>query len=180
MTSVMLEKEARPTPGGQRLPRWRTIGAMGLAYLAWTSIHDWSQAHAFMINASDSLPNWAFFVEKKVMPQRGQYVFFRVPETKLIRAHFGEHPSPFGKLVYGLGGDLVNRVGRTVYVNGTAVAKIKPVSKRGEALTPGPLGRVPSNCFFVATPHPDGFDSRYADVGWVCPAQIVGTGVPVL
>ncbi len=148
--------------------------------LAWAAIHDWSQRHAFMINATDSLPNWAFFVEKRVMPVRGQYAFFRVPETRLVKAHFGEHPKPFGKLVYGVAGDLVTRSGQTVAVNGSPVAILKPVSKRGEALAPGPLGRVPPGCYFVATPHKDGFDSRYADIGWVCGGQIVGTGVPVL
>ena len=163
-----------------RLPRWRTLAALGAAWLAWASIHDWSQRHAFMINVSESLPNWAFFVEKQALPSRGQYVFFRVPETPLVRAHFGEHPGPFGKLVYGMPGDLVTRKAQTVFVNGSPVALLKPVSKRGEALMPGPLGRVPEGCYFAATPHKDGFDSRYADIGWVCARQIVGTGVPVL
>lgn len=168
--------ERRPS----RLPSWRTLGALGAAGLAWASIHDWSQRHAFMINVSESLPNWAFFVEKQAMPKRGQYVFFQVPETPLIRAHFGKHPRPFGKLVFGMPGDLVTRKAQTVLVNGSPVALLKPVSKRGETLTPGPVGRVPEGCYFVATPHKDGFDSRYADIGWVCARQIVGTGVPVL
>ena len=174
------------------LPRWSTLGALGFAVLAWAGIRDWSQNHAFMINATDSLPNWAFFVEKKQLPIRGQYVFFRVPETQLIRAHFGEHPQPFGKLVYGMPGDIVARVdelvadGRQdvvekwVTVNGKRVAPLKPLSKRGEPLAVGPTGVVPKGCYFVATPHKDGFDSRYADIGWVCARQVVGTGVPVL
>ncbi|MDP3674685.1 MAG: S26 family signal peptidase [Novosphingobium sp.] len=133
-----------------------------------------------MINASESLPNWAFLVEKRVQPRLRQYAFFRVRETPLIRAHFGDHPQPFGKLVYGVAGDLVTRDGHTVLVNGSPVAVLKPVSKRGEVLAAGPVGRVPPGCYFLATPHKDGFDSRYADIGWVCAPQIVGTGVPVL
>lgn len=133
-----------------------------------------------MINSTESLPNWAFFVEKGVLPARGQYVFFRVPETALVVEHFGHGVKPFGKLVYGVAGDAVTRSGAVVSVNGKAVATLKPLSKRGEALTPGPVGRVPDGCYFVATPHKDGFDSRYADIGWVCRNQIVGTGVPVL
>lgn len=169
-----------PDHGGTLLPRWRTLAAIGVAGLAWTALHDWSQRHAFMINASESLPNWAFFVEKRVMPRLGQYAFFRVRETPLIRAHFGEHPQPFGKLVYGVAGDLVTREGRMVLVNGSPVAVLKAVSTRGEVLGAGPVGRVPPGCYFLATPHKDGFDSRYADIGWVCAKQIVGTGVPVL
>lgn len=177
---------------GLRLPRWRTLGAVGLAVAAWAGIRDWSQAHAFMINATDSLPNWAFFVEKRKLPVRGQHVFFRVPETKLVVAHFGANTKPFGKLVYGMPGDVVARhdelVSRGTYdeieqwvtVNGVRVAPLKPLSKRGERLRAGPTGVVPKGCYFVATPHPDGFDSRYADIGWVCDKQIVGTGTPVL
>ena len=181
-----------PSARRSMLPRWRTLGALGLAGLAYLSIRDWSDSHAFMINATESLPNWAFFVDKHVMPTRGQYVFFRVPETPLIRAHFGQHPQPFGKLVYGMPGDVVARtndlvadgrqdiVEHWVTVNGTRVAPLKPLSKRGEPLAVGPTGVVPPGCYFVATPHKDGFDSRYADIGWVCAKQVVGTGVPVL
>jgi conjugal transfer pilin signal peptidase TrbI len=175
---------AAPSPrfdrGGPVLPRWRTLAALSAAGLAWATIHDWSQRHAFMINASESLPNWAFFVDKGVMPKAGQYAFFRVRETPLIRAHFGDHPQPFGKLVYGVAGDLVTRQGMTVLVNGSPVAILKRISKRGEVLATGPTGLVPPGCYFLATPHKDGFDSRYADIGWVCARQIVGTGVPVL
>ena len=120
-----------PNRPGTMLPRWRTIAAVGVAGLAWAAIHDWSQRHAFMINASESLPNWAFLVEKRVMPRLGQYAFFRVRETPLIRAHFGEHPQPFGKLVYGVAGDLVSRKGHTVLVNGAPVAVLKAVSSPG-------------------------------------------------
>lgn len=169
-------------PAGRRfrLPRWRTLLALSAGVLCWASINDWSHRHGFMINATESLPNWAFFIEKGVMPKRGQYIFFRAPQTPLIKSHFGEHSQPFGKLVYGVAGDLVTRTGRTVSVNGTPVAVLKPFSKRGEALVPGPIGRVPSGCYFAASPHKDGFDSRYADIGWVCSKQVVGTGVPVL
>ena len=169
-----------PDHVGTQLPRWRTLAAIGVAGLAWAALHDWSQRHAFMINTSESLTNWAFLVEKRVQPRLGQYAFFRVRETPLIRAHFGEHPQPFGKLVYGVAGDLVTREGRMVLVNGSPVAVLKAVSTRGEVLAAGPVGRVPPGCYFLATPHKDGFDSRYADIGWVCAPQIVGTGVPVL
>jgi conjugal transfer pilin signal peptidase TrbI len=176
MASTALPSVPRRT----RLPRWRTLLALSAACLAWAALHDWAQRHAFLINATDSLPNWAFFVDKGVLPVRGQYIFFRVPQTQLIKSHFGEHPGAFGKLVYGVTGDLVTRAGSIVSVNGSPVARLKPLTKTGEALTPGPLGRVPSGCYFAASPHKDGFDSRYADIGWVCGKQVVGTGVSIL
>ncbi len=57
---------------------------------------------------------------------------------------------------------------------------MKPLTHDGEILIQGPVGTIPDHCIFAGTPHKDGFDSRYADIGWVCAPQIVGTGVPVL
>ena len=121
-----------------------------------------------------------FVVERGTMPVRGKLAFFVVPKTPLIVAHFGRNPQPFGKIVYGMPGDVVSRADNWVSVNGARVAHLKPLSKRGERLAPGPLGRVPRDCYFMASPHPDGFDSRYADIGFVCDRQIVGTGTVVL
>ena len=165
---------------GSRLPRWRTIILIAATFLGWNALREWGEDHAFLINASDSLPNWALLVQKNVMPAKGEYIVFSPPETKLIERHFGVHPKPFAKFVYGVGGDLVDRQGGWVRVNGRPIAHLKAFSRQGEALTPGPVGRVPQRCYFVGTPHPDGFDSRYADIGFVCARQVVGTGVPVL
>ena len=163
-----------------RMPSWpMTLGivAMGMAYLATQS---WRDRHLFLINATQSLPNWAFIVERGTVPERGKLAFFAVRRTPLIVAHFGANPQPFGKIVYGMPGDLVTRADDWVSVNGVRVAHVKKLSKRGEFLIPGPVGRVPTSCYFMASPHPDGFDSRYADIGWVCPNQIVGTGSAIL
>lgn len=156
------------------------LALVGGAALVWSSLSSWSESHAFLINQTDSLPNWAFLVEKKATPTRGGYVFFKVPRTPLTVAHFGENPAPFGKYVYGMPGDVVTRVGNQVLVNGKPFMRLKPLTKRGEPLAPGPIGVVPRGCYFVGTPHPHGFDSRYADIGFVCGAAILGTGVPVL
>ena len=40
------------------------------------SIAAWQESHSFMINASESLPNWAFFVRAGKEPVKGDYVFF--------------------------------------------------------------------------------------------------------
>jgi conjugal transfer pilin signal peptidase TrbI len=57
---------------------------------------------------------------------------------------------------------------------------MKPRSRDGEVLTPGPVGRIPDGCFYVGTPHPDGFDSRYAEIGFACRKQLLGSGTPIL
>jgi conjugal transfer pilin signal peptidase TrbI len=163
-----------------RLPSWPMMALiLGLAWLT-LAAQEWRDRHLFLINATGSLPNWAFVVERGTAPVRGKLAFFVVPKTPLIVAHFGNNPQPFGKIVYGIPGDLVTRADNMVSVNGARVAHLKAVSKRGEPLTPGPLGRVPRDCYFMGSAHPDGFDSRYADIGWVCGKQLVGTGTAVL
>ena len=170
----------QPVPRGSRLPSWpMTLAIIGVA-MAYLATQSWRDRHLFLINATQSLPNWAFVVERGTAPVRGKLAFFAIARTPLIVAHFGMNPQPFGKIVYGMPGDMVTRANDWVSVNGARVAHLKPLSKRGERLVPGPVGRVPPGCYFMGSPHPDGFDSRYADIGWVCGPQIVGTGTAVL
>ena len=56
----------------------------------------------------------------------------------------------------------------------------KVASRFGEPLALGPTGTIPKGCYFVATDHKDGFDSRYAAIGWICARSVLGVGRPVL
>ncbi|WP_454887616.1 S26 family signal peptidase [Sphingomonas oryzagri] len=164
-----------------RRKRYYAALAAGAAVIAaWSGLSHWRDHHAFLINATQSLPDWAFLIERGVTPHRGDYVFFDPPHDPLVLRHFGEMPSMFGKIVYGEAGDVVTRVGRAYFVNGREVAVAKIVSHRGEPLALGPVGRIPPGCYFVGSPHPDGLDSRYAAIGWPCVHRIVGVGTPVL
>ena len=154
-------------------------GLLGFA-VALQALSSWSDRHAFMINASESLPHWALFVESGQFPERGELVVFHPGDDSLTQEYFGEKPDPFTKIAYGVPGDVVARDGSDVIVNGEVIARLKPLTKRGDELHPGPLGEVPDGCVFAATPHPDGFDSRYSHIGFVCAHRIVGTGVPIL
>jgi conjugal transfer pilin signal peptidase TrbI len=58
-----------------------------------------------LINTTQSLPNWAFFIDKHRVPQRGDFVVFAPPVTPIITAHFGKISPPFAKRVYGMPGD---------------------------------------------------------------------------
>ena len=150
-------------------------GALGL-----TALSSFATSHALMINASPSLPYWAIWTSRTGIPQRGDIIVFTPPASPLLKKHFGTHPQPFGKIISGMPGDLVTREGRTFRVNGRPVATAKLTSRLGEPLALGPAGRVPDNCYFVTTPHKDGFDSRYAAIGWICRERILGTGRPIL
>lgn len=166
---------------------WRRLGArtvllcgLGTAALVLSALARFSDTHALMLNLSPSLPYWAIWLEPAHAPARGQIVVFLPPRSVLLTAHFGSKPRPFAKYVTGLPGDVVTRVDRRFFVNGRYVVLAKPSSKRGELLALGPTGTLPAGCYFVATPHPDGFDSRYAAIGWICGPRILGIGRPIL
>ncbi len=136
--------------------------------------------HALMLNLSPSLPHWAVWLDRTVQPQRGDLAVFLPPRSQLLRRHFGPKPPPFAKRVLGMAGDRVTERGRTFYVNGSAVAYAKPASRHGEPLALGPTGVIPAGCLFVAAPHKDSFDSRYAAIGWICRPEVLGKGTAVL
>lgn len=166
--------------GKRRWLPWALVGGLAAVLSAHSALAAWQRDHALMINSSESLPNWAFFVEKNADPKQGDYVFFAPPRTPLLLRHFGNNPSPFGKRIIGLPGDIVSHAGSSVLVNGKVVARMKPLTRIGEKLTAGPTGAVPQGCYYVGTDHKDGFDSRYAEIGFVCRRQILGTGTPIL
>lgn len=156
------------------------IAVLGIVCSAWLALDEWSKSHAFMINASESLPNWAFFVGSGRFPERGEYVVFHPGHDPLTEKYFGKEPEPFAKIAYGIPGDTVIRSGDVVLVNGEPVAQLKPLTRRGDPLEAGPTGVVPAGCVFAATDHKDGFDSRYSAIGYVCGDRLVGVGEPIL
>lgn len=167
-------------PWRPRKRLWGTLAVCVVGVLSFSAISAWQESHVFLINTTDSLPNWAFLIKRHKLPARGDYVFFEPPQSGLLRRHFGAKPRMFGKIVYGMPGDAISHVGREVAVNGRPVVQLKPFTRLGEPLTPGATGRVPPGCYFAATPHKDGFDSRYAEIGFICARQIIGTGEPIL
>jgi len=165
------------SPAWGRLVLWGGLGAVALAL---STLGAFSRDHALMINASPSLPYWAIWLERGAAPKRGDIILFDPPTSPLLVKHFGKEPKPFGKRVSGLPGDLVTEKDRAFFVNGRLVAKAKLTSRLGEPLALGPTGRVPPGCYFVTTAHKDGFDSRYAAIGWICAPRILGVGRPIL
>jgi len=174
---------AAPVTEERFRPRKRLWAALGLFIAGGVSLNalaEWRDTHALLINSSQSLPNWAFVIHKTATPARGEYVFFVPPAAPLVVRHFGAKKQMFGKIVYGMPGDVVEHRGADVIVAGKLVAHMKPVSKFGERLVPGPTGVIPRDCYFVGSPHKDGFDSRYAAIGFACASKIVGVGKPIL
>lgn len=156
------------------------------ALAGWRTLDQTARSHLIFINRSPSLPNWAYIVERGAQPARGMVSFFKPPRGKLIEMQFGSDPAPFGKIAYGLPGDRVERDGNRVFVIAAGSRKprqvgvLKPVSARGARLAAGPTGVIPAGCYYMGSPHRDGFDSRYAAIGFVCRGQIIGTARQVI
>jgi conjugal transfer pilin signal peptidase TrbI len=163
-----------------RLARWILLACCAALLAGLTTLRRWRDNHALLINASTSLPNWAFFVDRAAVPARGDLIFFSPPPSALLTRHFGANLRPFGKRVLGTGGDRVSVRGRLFMITGRPVARAKAASRLGEPLALGPVGVIPPGCYFVATAHPDSFDSRYAAIGWICRSRILGVGRAIL
>lgn len=151
----------------------RTAGHVkrwALVYVGLVAIALWFQTnYAFGLNASPSLPHRLFFIHKGEMPGRGDFVAFRW-------AGGGPYPAgvTFIKVLAGVPGDEVTRNGEGFHVNGVAVGVPKSVSRQGQALEPGPTGRIPEGRYYVQAGHPDSLDSRYRLTGWIHASQIIG------
>ncbi len=124
---------------------------------------------AIGLNSSASLPNLVFLVHKGEIPARGQYIAFRWPGGGPYDAGV-----TFVKIVAGVPGDTVTRVGREFFVNGDFVGRAKSRSHSGARLELGPAGELPPGRFYVRALHPDSLDSRYQVTGWVAEGQIIG------
>ncbi len=135
----------------------------------------WVLSHYIAIgpNRTGSLPIEEYpiilVLEDGQIPGRGEFVGFHPGPNRFYPAD-----SLFVKRLVGLPGDRVTYEGHTFFINGVPVATTKPTAKDGQTLTPGPIGILPVCRYFVATDHPDGYDSRYSDIGWVGCSKIVG------
>jgi conjugal transfer pilin signal peptidase TrbI len=178
--SEPLPVEAKPRRWRPNMRLWGPIGLLIAGSAVYSAICEWRDSHGLLINTSESLPNWAFVIHKTARPERGQYVFFVPPAHPLVVRHFGAKKQMFGKIVYGMPGDIVSHRGAEVLVNGKVVARMKPRTRFDEPLAAGPVGVIPPQCYFVGTPHKDGFDSRYAAIGYACAKNIVGVGEAIL
>ena len=156
----------------QRFVRWSALAIALIALLKLLSLalSPWIRLG---INGTASLPGVLYLVVKNEMPDtRGDLIAFYPPPNRY-------YPSGmfFIKKVMGLPGDQVSRIGRTYYINGSRVAIAKPYSRSGNTLQLGPTGRIPKGKYFVWTPHPDSYDSRYEDIGWISQDRVIGRAV---
>ena len=148
----------------------RHLRLWGVPYLLAAMLAVWFDAHYTLgLNATESLPQRLFLIERGEPPHRGDFVAFRWQGG-------GPYPtdSTFIKIVAGVPGDVVTQVDGVYFVNGQPMGRAKSVSRQGILLQPGPTGTVPTGFYYVRAPHPDSLDSRYALTGWVSKSQMIG------
>lgn len=127
------------------------------------------------INRSSSLPGSVYLIIKnKEVPKIGELVAFRPGTTPV-------YPDlTYTKRVGGVAGDLVTQKDGVFSINGFPVAVAKKYSKAGKPLIWGPTGVIPEGFIFVYSENPDGYDSRYADIGWVSVEKVIGPAYELL
>ena len=163
-----------------RLKRPFVLALLVAIPFLYAPIAKFNDDHALLINASPSLPNWAFWLDKNFTPARGALVFFEPPRSELLTTHFGEKPQIFGKQILGMPGDVVRHEGKNVFINEKLIARTKSRTRKGIPLTKGPEGIIPRGCYYVGTSHKHGFDSRYGEIGFICASRIIGSGRAIL
>ena len=142
------------------------IALAGLWLLAASRVH---------VNASWSDEAWGYaafplFGEE---PAVGDVVLFEPPDA------LGS-PVPYLKTVRGLSGDRV-AIGpdRVVTVGGVALGIAKTHALDGRPLAAIAAGTIPPGHYYLHGDHVDSHDSRYAEIGLVARARILGRAVPL-
>lgn len=155
--------------------KWLWLCAIILVAGGLRSAHVWSEDHFILINQTQSLPNWVFIVDKGVAPQRGDMLAF-VPGPN----PYYPEDLPFVKVVRGIPGDQVSIEGVEIAINGERLGAIKSLTGANPNVTAMDPGTIPDGQYFVWSPNPDSFDSRYKEIGYVEEIRIIGRARPLL
>ena len=155
--------------------KWLWLCAIILAAGGFRSVQAWSEDHFILINQTQSLPNWVFIVDKGTLPRKGDMVAF-IPGPN---AYYPDK-LPFVKIVRGVGGDKVTIEGVDIVVNGQRLGAIKSLTGANPKVTAMDEGAIPDGHYFVWSPSPDSFDSRYKEIGYVENSRIIGRARPLL
>ena len=121
------------------------------------------------VNASWSDDAWGYLLVPLLGdPRPGEMVLFEPP------AALGS-PIPYLKTVRGLPGAVVTVDAHgLVRVDGVPAGVAKSHTQDGRPISPISPGTIPPGHFYLYAEHPDSHDSRYAEVGLVPRARILG------
>jgi len=151
-------------------PRRRHIGLAVMIALAALWLVAVSRVH---VNASWSDGAWGYaaFPLFGEAPAIGDRVLFEPPEAV-------GSPVPYLKTVRGVPGMRIEvEIDGTVFLDGEPVARAKAHALDGRPLAAIAPGIVPPGHFYLHADHADSHDSRYAEIGPVPRARILGRAI---
>ena len=151
-------------------PRRRHVGLAVMIALAALWLGLASRVH---VNASWSDRAWGYaaFPLFGAEPKIGDRVLFE-PGTAL------NAPVPYLKTVRGVPGMAVAvSEDGTVFLDGEPVGRAKTHALDGRPLAAIAPGVIPPGRYFLHADHPDSHDSRYAEIGLVPRARILGRAI---
>lgn len=153
-------------------------------YMAWLfaglSILLFLQNYQLGYNQTESLPYKLFVVHKGERVKVGDIVAFGWDGGGKYAWMSPFKPgSTMVKYVMGKPGDVIRTdIDGEVTLNGHPHAKAKEFTKAGKPLKklvePGEYKEIGDHQYYVGTPHPDGFDSRYEMVGLIDEGRFLG------
>ncbi len=164
MTVRAILRGARP---GRRRRADIALACMAVLALLWLGA-----ASRIHVNASWSDGAWGYAAFPLFgNPRIGDRVLFEPPDS------LGS-PVPYLKTVRGLPGmRIAVDKDRTVRIDGVALGRAKTHALDGRALEAIARGVVPPGHYYLHADHPDSHDSRYAEIGPVPRARILGRAV---
>ena len=151
-------------------PRRRRMGLAVMAALAVLWLAAASRVH---VNASWSDAAWGYaaFPLFGEAPAIGDRVLFDPPEAL-------DSPVPYLKTVRGVPGMAVTvETDGTVSLDGVPVGRAKTNALDGRPLAAIAPGVIPPGHYYLHADHADSHDSRYAEIGLVPRARILGRAV---
>ena len=153
-------------------------------YMAWlfagVSLFLFHQNYQLGYNRTESLPYKLFVIHKGEQVKVGDKVAFGWDGGGKYAWMSPFKPgSTMVKYVMGKPGDVIRTdQDGEVSLNGMPHAKTKDFTKTGKPLKklvePGDSKLIGEHQYYVGTPHPDGFDSRYEMVGLIDAGRFIG------
>lgn len=142
------------------------FGGSSLFHLAFPDV-------SLAFNRSQSLNGWVYIIIKNRVPNVGELVAFYPPKNPYYQNKW------FVKEIKAQGGDRISFENSNVYINGVYESYAKSFTKKGKKLARGNEGTIPVGYYYVGTSHPDSYDSRYADIGWIPQSSFIGRAIKI-
>lgn len=151
-----------------RFRRSALLTGLILCVAAGLSSYQVTAGRILALNYSESLPHWAFIIDRGREPRVGDMVLFAPPENRFYGAR------AFVKRIAAGPGDRVSIIHQKLFINGEPLCMLLGTAKDGSLLHPGPTGVIPDGQYFIHSNHERSYDSRYRDIGWISAGRIIG------